>query len=310
MRFLQTQVMTFANQKGGCGKTSSTVSLAAAFAELGYSACIIDTDPQCNATETFGVTQDILKKEGRYTLADMYLSKKRALDCVYDFGDRFGKKLAVVPGNRGLNTVPPRLESEVQAQIATEEKSILDIDDLRKEHRVRLRKSIDSLRGVFDVVLIDTPPDLGFLMTTALIASDWFIIPVFPSGYDLRGLETLTQTVDKVRKQGYNSKLRLAGVLLGNYDRSAKLDSDIHGILKKRFGEQLVFRTTIGRSVKHREATVYCRTIFEHVRGSPPSNQYLELASELINRGQKSQIGATTNPLPDGEALERLVVDG
>lgn len=309
MRFLETQIITLANQKGGCGKTSSTVSLAAAFAELGYSACILDTDPQCNATETFGVTQDQLKKEGKYTLADIYLSKRKASDCLVDFDDRFGGRLGLVPGHRGLNTVAPRLDSEIQTRIANEEQSILDIDDLRSEHRLRLKNSLESLRGRFDVVLIDTPPDLGFLMTTALIASDWFVIPVFPSGYDLKGLETLTRTVDKVRKR-YNPKLRLAGVLLGNYDKSAKLDSDIHEMLKTRFGEQLVFQTTIGRSVKHREATVYCRTIFEHVRGTPPSEQFIELVKEMINRGQKSRTGNTSNPLPDNEALGRLAANG
>lgn len=306
MRFLETQVITLANQKGGCGKTSSTVSLAAAFAELGYKACVVDTDPQCNATETFGVLQDDLKKKGKFTLADIYIAQREAINCAQDFGDRFDGNLTVIPGNRGLNTVAPRLESEIQTQIANEEKSILDIDDIRREHRLRLRNSINSLRGVYDVVLIDTPPDLGFLMTTALIASDWFIIPVFPSGYDLKGLETLTQTVDKVRKQGYNNKLRLAGVLLGNFDRSAKLDADIHQMLIQRFGENLVFQTTIGRSVKHREATVYCQTIFEHARGTPPAEQYLDLVREMINRGRKPQPDSGYTPLPDEDALERI----
>ena len=284
MRFQQTQVICLANQKGGCGKTSTTVSLAAAFAELGFKACVIDTDPQCNATETFGVFQEDLRRAGRHTLADVYINQRRAIDCLHDFGDRFNGNLTIVPGNRGLNTVSSRLDADIQTQIAHESKSILDIDDLRRDHRLRLRESIDTLRGVYDVVLIDTPPDLGFLMTTSLIASDWFIIPVFPSGYDLKGLETLTQTVEKVRSQGYNPKLRLAGVVLGNFDRNAKLDSDIHQMLIERFGTNLVFQTTIARSVKHREATVYCQTIFEHVRGTPPANQYLDLVKEMISR--------------------------
>src|SRR6185503_20876497 len=98
--------------------------------------------------------------------------------------------------------------------------------DIRREQRFRLRKSLDSLRGLHDVIIIDTPPNLDFLMTTALVAADWFIIPVFPSGYDLSGLTTLTVTVEKVRSR-YNPTLRLAGVLLGNYDRSASLDRQI-----------------------------------------------------------------------------------
>ena len=309
MRYAKTQEITLANQKGGCGKTSTTVSLAAAFAESGYSVCVLDTDQQCNATETFGVTQDRLKQEGRFTLADVYLSKRPTLECLIDFGTRFEGRLQLIPGHPGLNTVASRLETEIQTQIANEEYSILDADDLRSEHRQRLRQSLNSLQGYFDVVRIDTPPDLGFLMTTALVAADWFIIPVFPSGYDLKGLETLTRTVDKIRKR-YNPKLRRAGVLLGNFDRNAKLDSDIHDLLRSRFGDQLVFQTKIGRSVKHREATVHCQTIFEHVRDTPPAEQYLDLVREMINRGRRSETNSVHNPLPDEEALEQVVGHG
>src|SRR5205823_11564643 len=132
--------------------------------------------------------------------------------------------------------------------------------DLKNEHRQRLKNSLDSLRGIHDVVIIDTPPELGFLMTSSLIAADWFIIPVFPSGYDLKGLETLTRTVEKVQKR-YNPRLRLFGVLIGNFDARPKLDRDVQNMLVREFGEGLVFETVINRSVKHREATVYCRTI-------------------------------------------------
>ena len=207
MRFQKTQVITFANQKGGCGKTSASVATAAAFAHLGYSATLVDTDPQCNATETLGVTQDWLRKNGHRTLADVYLARKLAADVELDFGDRFVSRLFLVPGHSGLNTVPQRLNAETQVRLAADEHSLLDEDDIKKEHRLRLRDGIESLRGLHDVVVIDTPPDLEFLMTTALIASDWFIIPVFPSAYDLKGMEKLAQTVKKI-KQRYNPALR------------------------------------------------------------------------------------------------------
>lgn len=306
MRFKTTQVIVLANQKGGCGKTSSTISIAAGFAKLGYSVCVVDTDPQCNATETFDVYPDQLQKEGKFTLADAYLVKKPAIEIQIGFGARFDNNLFLVPGNRGLGSVGPRLESKVKEQIASDETlSSLDEDDIRNEHKLRFKKSIDSLRGVHDVVLIDTPPNLDFLMTTALIAADWFVIPVFPSGYDLDGLTTLVRTVEKVRKR-YNPKLRLAGVLLGNYDRSASLDRDIHGALEKRFTADYVFRTTIGRSVRFRECTVYKQTIFEHDAAGPQAANYLELVRELINRGAKGEIGQTLNPLPDESALARV----
>src|SRR5262249_56266972 len=99
-----------------------------------------------------------------------------------------------------------------------------DAEGLEKEDRRGLKDSLESLRGIHDVVIIDTPPELGFLMTSSLIAADWFIIPVFPSGYDLKGLETLTRTVEKVQKR-FNPRLRLLGVLIGNFVARTNLDS-------------------------------------------------------------------------------------
>ncbi|MGH9436512.1 MAG: ParA family protein [Terriglobia bacterium] len=280
---IETKVIALANQKGGCGKTTTAVSLAAGFAHEGYSASIVDVDPQCNATDSFGVDRDDLAKAGRYTTADIYLGKKAAVEIEIVFPQRFRGELGLIPGHRGLASVPQRLESALQAQLAHEDSSELDADDLKNEHRERLKYSLNSLRGRRDAVFIDTPPDLGFLMTTALIAADFFIIPVFPSGYDLKGLETLMRTTEKVQKR-FNPHLRLIGVLLGNYDTTAKLDSDIHSMLSRKFGNGLIFDVRINRSVKHREATVYGRTIFEHVPDAQPSAQFATLVHEVVRR--------------------------
>lgn len=283
MRLSKTQTIVFANQKGGCGKTTPATSIAAGLALAGYSVTLIDVDQQCNATDTFGLDRDGLAKEGRFTVADVYLAKKGAIDVQVELPGRFNGNLAIVPGHRGLSAVQPRLEAEVQARIVGEGSSDLDADDLRNEHRVRLKNSIASLQGKRDFVLIDTPPELGFAMTTALIAADWYLIPVFPSGYDLKGLETLTKTVEKVQKR-YNPRLNLLGVLIGNFDQRAKLDRDIQTMLGKMFSEELLFTTTIGRSVKHREATVYGLTIFEHAPTESASQQYEAVTREVIER--------------------------
>lgn len=280
---MDTRIIALANQKGGCGKTTTAVSLAAGFAHQGYSASIIDVDPQCNATDGFGVDRDELARAGRFTTADIYLGKKPALEIEVTFPNRFAGELGLVPGHRGLTSVPQRLESALQAQIANDDSSELDADDLKNEHRERLKHSLNSLRGLRDVVFIDTPPDLGFLMTTALIAADYFIIPVFPSGYDLKGLETLMRTIEKVQRR-FNPNLQLLGVLLGNYDTTAKLDSDIHNMLSRKFGKQFIFEAKISRSVKHREATVYSRTIFEHAPEQQPAAQFLALVKEVSRR--------------------------
>ncbi|HEY4311868.1 MAG TPA: ParA family protein [Pirellulales bacterium] len=282
MKFIETQVIALANQKGGCGKTTTAISLAAAFAHEGYSVTLIDNDPQCNATDSFGIDRDQLIRDGRFSVADAYMTKRPARDIELDFGDRFNGLLKVIPGNRGINTIERRLESQMQTALANGEHSDLEGDDMKSEHRKRLALSIDSIRGARDIILIDTPPELGFLMTTALIAADWYIIPVFPSGFDLRGLEALLRNVQKVQER-YNPELYLLGVLLGNSDARAKLDSDIRNLLIKDFGKG-VFETPIARSVRHREATVNGLTIFEHADQQQAATQFLALAREVLRR--------------------------
>jgi len=301
MQFQRTEIIALANQKGGCGKTTSAVSLAAGFAQEGYSVCLIDTDPQCNATDGIGINRDDIAKAGLYTVADAYLAKKPALEIALDFEDRFADRLTVVPGHRGLGSVPHRLDAQLQATVSNENYSELDADDMKNEYRQRLKNSLESLRGHRDVVIIDTPPELGFLMTSSLIAADWYIIPVFPSGYDLKGLETLTRTVEKVQAR-YNPRLRLLGVLVGNYDARPKLDRDVHEMLVREFGEDLVFETVIHRSVKHREATVYCRTILEHAQGEPAAEQYSALTREVIERFRHAQ----ESPVPLRRELQEV----
>jgi chromosome partitioning protein len=302
MRLERTQIISLVNQKGGCGKTTASVSLAAAFALEGYSVSLVDTDPQCNATETFGVDHDSLIEQGHYTLADAYLTKKAAREIEYPFPEeRFEGRLTVVPGHRALGTVSHRLESQLQATIANDDYSDLDADDIKNEHRHRLKQSLDTLRGQRDIVVIDTPPDLGFLMTTSLVASDWFIIPVFPSGYDLKGLEKLWTNVEKVRTR-FNPGLRLLGVLLGNYDSRPKLDSDIQKMLASKFGSELIFSTVIHRSVKHREASIYNRTIFEHAEGQQAADQFRALAREVLARLEKASQAAKASPEEKVEA--------
>ena len=196
-----------------------------------------------------------------------------------------------------------KLEHELQIAIADGERTTLDADEMRSEQRLRLLRSLDSLRGKRDVVVIDTPPSLDFLMVSTLVAADWFIIPVFPSGYDLKGLELLMRTVSKVRER-YNPGLRLAGVLLGNYDRTATLDRDIHNMLKKRFGEEVVFNTTIGRSVRMRDATVRGQTIFELPEAQAQAQQFLTLISEMLNRSKPKD--QTLKPLPDEQIFGKV----
>lgn len=306
MKFHETQVIVFANQKGGCGKTSTTVATAAAFASLGYRVCVLDTDSQCNATENLGIDPDEVVRERRFTLADAFLSKVPAAQIAITPEGRFDGRISVVPGHRGLSSVAPRLENQVLQLVGDPDASDLDAEDVRREHRMRLRQSVDSLRGEYDVVLIDTPPNLDFVMSSALIAADWYVVPTFPSGYDLNGLQVLTRTIEKVRR-AYNPELILAGVLLGNYDRTTALDRQVHDLLRKRFTPALVFSTTIARSVRYREAAVSRITIFEHPQGQEQAAQYTALVKEMLNRGSKTTTNSTLNPLPDPQVIEQVI---
>ena len=293
MRLQRTHIIALANQKGGCGKTTAALNIAAACAAEGYRTCLVDIDQQCNATDTFGINQDELAKQGRFTVADAFLAKRPATEIALEFPDRFDGLLSLIPSHRGLSSIPHRLDAELQATVANDSFSEIDSDDLKNEQRKRLRNSLKSLRGRVDFVFIDTPPELGFLMTSGLIASDWYIIPVFPSGYDLKGLEKLTQTVSKIRDR-HNPHLQLIGVLLGRMHPRAKLDSDIQYMLGEVFGTDRVFETTIAETVRHREATVYCKTILEHAPGEAAADQFHSVARELFARVRQAERGGET----------------
>src|SRR5215510_4595170 len=146
----KTTIIALANQKGGCGKTTSSVSIGAGLAIRGRSVCLVDTDPQCNASDSFGLDRDALEKEGRLTVADCFLTKAPAREVRVNFEDRFDGRLSLVLGHRALGAVPHQLEAELRASTAREEYSELDADDFKTEHRLRLKNSLASLRGTFD----------------------------------------------------------------------------------------------------------------------------------------------------------------
>jgi len=302
MKFAKTVVVALTNNKGGCGKTTSSISLAAAFNHLGYSVAVVDTDPQCNTTAMFDVDPDKLLSEGKLSLLDAYMNRRAAVDIQIGFGARFDDRLFLVPSNRSLGSVGPHFDAEVIFHSTKPNAAEIDSDDMRKERKHRLKKSIDSLRGVHDIVILDTPPELNFLTTTALIAADYFIIPVFPSSYDLEGLENLTRAVNKIRDQ-HNPSLKLAGVLLGNFEKNRNLHTQIYGFLINKFGEEAVFKSVIGHGVKMQELTFMKKTVFEYKEAGRQAEEFLELAREMINRGSKGE--STINPLPKLEDVLR-----
>lgn len=270
-----------ANQKGGCGKTTTVVSLAAALASKGYETTVVDCDPQTNATQAFGIEAEDLKDD-QFTVVDAYLAKKPADQIEMHFPDRFGGRMHLVPGSRGISTIQFRFDAQINERLATQEITQIDADNLKDEQRKRLRTSLESLRDKRDFVLIDTGPELQLVMTTAMIAADRYMIPMIPSGFDLKGLKLLLKAVTQIRDR-YQPDLAMIGLLLTKLKRS-NLDMEIREHLLSIFTEDELFRSGISDSVRHREATLYGKSIHEHAPGEPASEQYMALADEILER--------------------------
>lgn len=276
-----TTTIVTCNQKGGCGKTTSVISLATALADKGYQTTVVDCDPQTNATQAFGVEAEDLA-EDQYTIVDAYLNKRPADLIEMHFPDRFGGRMHLIPGARGISTVQFRFDAQINERLATQEITQIDADNLKDEQRKRLRSSIESLRGKRDFVLIDTGPELGLVMTTTMIAADYYMIPMIPSGFDLKGLKLLLKAVGQI-KERYQPELSMLGLLLTKIKRS-NLDAEIREHLTSIFTEDEMFSLGISDSVRHREATLYGKSIHEHAPGEPASQQYMALADEILAR--------------------------
>ncbi|MEM8493982.1 MAG: ParA family protein [Planctomycetota bacterium] len=290
-----THTIAISNQKGGCGKTTTVISLASALAERGYSCTVVDCDPQTNATQALGVEAEHLG-DAQYTVVDAYLGKRPADQIEMNFPERFGDRLFLVPGSRGVSTVPFHFDAHVNQQLSTQEITHIDADVLKDEQRNRLRTSLESLKGKRDFVFIDTGPDLGLVMTTALIAADHYLIPMIPSGFDLKGLKLLLKATGQIRER-YRPDLALLGVLLTKVKIGTNLDKDIRGLLTSVFDDGDLLDTAISDSVRHREATLYGSSIHEHAPGEPASEQYLALADEVLGRlGHPKPIAEVTDP--------------
>lgn len=298
------QIITLANHKGGCGKTTSACSLAAGFAEAGYKTVLVDLDPQCNTTKNFVQQLDKLAAEGQRTALDMYMNEIPAERIVMHLEGRCSDNLWFIPGHRALDEVEGALELQMKQNAFNEPVTPIQQDKQRVRYRSRLRRSLATLQSKYDLVILDTPPSLGYVVTSAFIASNWYIIPVFASRYDTDGLGKLAAATKEIREEA-NPSLGLLAVVQGNFDMRTKTDNGIRDRLKKQFPKAMC-ETVIGQSVKHRNATFAYETIFEHCRNDKPAEQYQDLTQELLTRlhsyvDQQEQIAAERSVVVDPE---------
>ena len=266
-------ILTVLNQKGGVGKTTTTVSLGAALAEDGLSVLVVDLDPQGNATTGLGLrVQDGAPSTYRVVVEGLDAEQATEATSV-----------------RGLHVLPSSLdlagaEIELVPQFSRES---------------RLRKALEAVRDLYDIILVDCPPSLGLLTINGLVAADQVIVPIQCEYYALEGLGQLLRTVELVRTS-LNPDLQLGGVLMTMYDGRTNLSQQVVDEVRDHFGDQ-AFRTIIPRTVRLSEAPSYGQPITVFDPSSRGARAYQRLSSELTQR-----LGLRTTSAGNS-ALDRLL---
>ena len=248
------KIIAVLNQKGGVGKTTTTINLAAAMAKAGKQVLIIDLDPQANATGGLGI------------------DKSRIVNSIYT---------VLVSGMTLDSSIIDTHIQNLRLLPATTELAAAEQELVGVEQRESVLKN--SLRMLtYDIVLIDCPPSLGLLSINALVAADAVLIPVQTEFYALEGLGLLMQTIQRVQA-GLNPELSLAGVVMTMVDSRNALSGQVIEEVKKHFGDY-VFQAFIPRNVRLAEAPSFGKTVFEHDRWSKGARAYKALAKEVMSR--------------------------
>jgi len=265
-----TRVLVVANQKGGVGKTTSTVNVAAALAQLGQRVLVIDLDPQGNASTALAVEHH----RGIPSTYDLLVDGQQLAEVVTPCPDV--EKLDVIPATIDLAGA----EIELVSVVAREQR-------LHKALKTDPRISTESVETAgddrYDYVFIDCPPSLGLLTINALVAGQELMIPIQAEYYALEGLGQLLETVEMV-KAHLNPGLVVSTIVVTMYDARTRLASGVAQEVRDHFGEQ-VLRTAIPRSVRVSEAPSYGQTVMTYDPASPGALSYLEAAREIATKG-------------------------
>jgi chromosome partitioning protein len=249
-------IVSIANQKGGVGKTTTAINLAAALAMRGKRTLLIDMDPQSNSSMSY---LDIRTVER--SLYDVLSDNQCALAEV--IVESTVKNLQVAPARIALAKLEAKLVGEMDAHF-------------------RLKDRLDPIREDYEFIVIDCPPTLGLLTANALVASSHLLVPIQSSYFALEGTDDLLETVEKVRARA-NPDLRLLGVLITMHDRRTAIARDIRNQIRTVFGD-LVFATVISKSVRLEESPAYKEPIFTFAPESSGASEYYRLCEEVIDR--------------------------
>ncbi len=259
MTNLKAKVIAVANQKGGVGKTTTSLNLAAALAAKGKKVLLVDSDPQGNASSGVGV----FKSDENGHLYHCYMNNRDTESCIRETRS---EKLSILPSSIDLVGVEIELISF-------------------KEREKQLKKVLRPAHEHYHYIIIDCPPSLGLLTINSLTAADSVLIPLQCEYFALEGLAQLVETIRKV-KRTLNRGLYIEGLLLTMYDRRNRLTHQVATEVKKHFGDQ-VYNTVIPRNVRLSESPSYGKTILEYDRKCPGAKAYIKLGNELLRRSKE-----------------------
>ncbi|GGE00305.1 ParA family protein [Planktosalinus lacus] len=252
------KIIAIANQKGGVGKTTTSVNLAASLGVLEKKVLLIDADPQANATSGLGIDVEAVEV-GSYQLLEHSVQAKAAI---------------IKTDSPNLDLIPAHIDLVA-----------IEIELVDQENRESmLKEAVKDIKDDYDYILIDCAPSLGLLTLNALTAADSVLIPIQCEYFALEGLGKLLNTIKSVQKI-HNPELDIEGLLLTMYDSRLRLSNQVVDEVKKHFSE-MVFKTIIQRNVRLSEAPSYGESIITYDAGSKGANNYLSLAEELITKNK------------------------
>lgn len=250
------KIIAVANQKGGVGKTTTSVNLSVGLAEMGQRVLLVDCDPQGNATSGLGINKNNLGY------------------CTYDvMVNGMSVNGVKITSEYGLDVLP--------AQMALAGAEIELVSAMSRE--TKLKRALDDISKDYDFIIIDCPPSLGLITLNSLTAADAVLLPLQCEFYALEGLTQLMQTIELVRQQ-LNQDLGIEGVVLTMYDSRTRLSEQVANEVREHFGE-LVFNTVIPRTVRLSEAPSFGQPIFRYDINSKGAEAYWNLSKEVIERG-------------------------
>jgi chromosome partitioning protein len=249
------RIIAVVNQKGGVGKTTTAVNLAAALAEIGRRVLLVDLDPQGNATMASGID----KRDAQPSNCEVLLGEATARAAIKKTEGKFD----LLPSNTDL------IAAEMQ---------VMDM----KDRETRLKQALEPIKGDYQYILIDCPPSLSLLTLNALAAADSVLVPMQCEYFALEGIAALTDTMEAVKRR-LNPKLEIEGIVRTMYDVRNNLANAVSAELQKHFGDR-VYRTVIPRNVRLAEAPSHGQSIVDYDRGSRGGVAYLGLAGEVIGR--------------------------